>query len=122
MAGVFVRPELVIEPGWEQMEAAFLIFVATIGITFSLQAQFTDNAIADKTARLALAVLALIVLFSPSEKVALGFCLPVILAIGYWLVRRRIVLEACAAAAATQPVLAGASGVPVIDSDRGRVA
>jgi TRAP transporter 4TM/12TM fusion protein len=122
MAGVFARPKLVVEPGWEQMEAAFLIFIATIGITFSLQAQFTDNAIADRAVRLALAVLALIVLFYPSEKVALAFCLPVILAIGYWLVRRRVVLEAGGAVAPAQPALAGASGAPVIDSDRGRMA
>ena len=44
MAGVFVRPELVIEPGWEQMEAAYLILIATIGITFSLQARFSRAA------------------------------------------------------------------------------
>jgi len=31
MAGVFVRPELVIEPGLAQMSAAFLILVPTIG-------------------------------------------------------------------------------------------
>ena len=39
MAGVFVRPELVIEPGLEQMGAALLILIPTIGITFSMQAR-----------------------------------------------------------------------------------
>src|SRR5216683_100678 len=47
MAGVFVRPELVVEPGLSQIGAALLIFVATIGITFSLQAQFADRAATD---------------------------------------------------------------------------
>lgn len=120
MAGVFVRPELVIEPGWEQMEAAFLILIATIGVTFSLQAQFADNAAADKTIRLALAALALTVLFYPSEKVALVFGVPVILAIGYWLMRRRVVLQADALA---PPALAGAAVAgPVVDTERGRMA
>ena len=43
MAGVFVHPELVIEPGVGQFGAALLILVATIGITFSLQALFSDR-------------------------------------------------------------------------------
>ena len=116
MAGVFVRPELVVEPGWQQMEAAFLIFIATIGITFSLQAQFADNAVADKAVRLVLAALALVVLLYPSERVALAFCVPVVLAIGYWLVRRSVVLDA-GHADAPQPALATA-----VDTERGRIA
>ena len=43
MAGVFVRPELVIEPGLAQFGAALLILVSTIGITFSLQAPFSER-------------------------------------------------------------------------------
>ena len=42
MAGVFVHPELVIEPGVAQFGAAGLILIATIGITFSLQARFAE--------------------------------------------------------------------------------
>jgi TRAP-type uncharacterized transport system fused permease subunit len=118
MAGVFVRPELVVEPGWEQMEAAFLIFVATAGITFSLQAQFADNLIVDKAIRIALAALALIVLFYPSEKVAFAFGVPVMLAIGYWLARRRVMFGAGIVDAPAQPVLVGAQ---VVDTERGRM-
>jgi TRAP-type uncharacterized transport system fused permease subunit len=123
MAGVFVRPELVVQPGWDQMEAAFLIFIATAGITFSLQAQFADNVAMDRAVRVVLAALALTVLFYPSEKVALLFCVPVLLAIGYWLARRRIVLDAGVAAAPAQPALAGATAAaPVVDTERGRMA
>ena len=39
MAGVFVHPDLVIEPGLNELTSALLILVATIGITFSLQAR-----------------------------------------------------------------------------------
>jgi hypothetical protein len=89
MAGVFVRPELVIEPGVGQFMAALLILVATIGITFSLQARFADRPAVDVPVRLALAALALIVLLHPSEQVAALTCVPVGLIIGYWLLRCR---------------------------------
>jgi TRAP-type uncharacterized transport system fused permease subunit len=89
MAGVFVRPDLVIEPGLGQMAAAFLILVATIGITFSLQARFFDNSSLDRPARIALAVVSLVALLHPDEKVAALICLPILGAIGYWIIRRR---------------------------------
>jgi TRAP transporter 4TM/12TM fusion protein len=120
MAGVFVRPELVVEPGWQQMEAAFLILVATTGVVFSLQAQFADSAATDKAIRLVLAALALTVLFYPSERVAFAFCVPVVLMVGYWLARRRVVTEAGLSNDATETVLAGAPSV--IDSERGRMS
>jgi TRAP transporter 4TM/12TM fusion protein len=88
MAGVFVHPKLVIEPGLDQMAAAFLILLATIGITFSLQARFADTAAVDVPVRLLLATLALIVLLDPSEKLGLLACVPVALFIGYWLLRQ----------------------------------
>src|SRR6185436_18158062 len=43
MAGVFTRPSLVIEPGWDQLGAAILVLTATIGMTFSLQARYADS-------------------------------------------------------------------------------
>ena len=45
MAGVFVHPELVIKPGLDQMGAAYLVLVATLGITFSLQATYSETRI-----------------------------------------------------------------------------
>ena len=35
MVGIFIHPELVIEPGLDQMGAAYLLLVATFGITFT---------------------------------------------------------------------------------------
>jgi len=89
MAGVFVKPELVIEPGIEQLGAALLILVATIGITFSLQARFADRTAVDYAVRLSLAAVSLLVLLHPDEAVAGLASIPVCLTIGYWLVRRR---------------------------------
>ena len=92
MAGVFVHPKLVIEPGIDQMMAAFLILVATIGITFSLQAKFAERAAVDVAVRVLLAALALIVLLDSSERFGAIACLPVGLMIGYWLVWRRPII------------------------------
>jgi TRAP-type uncharacterized transport system fused permease subunit len=89
MAGVFVRPELVIEPGLGQMKGALLVLTATIGITFSLQARFTERRSVDLPTRLALATCALVVLLYPNERVAAAACLPVVLIIAYWILWRR---------------------------------
>jgi TRAP transporter 4TM/12TM fusion protein len=118
MAGVFVRPELVIEPGWQQMEAALLILVATVGITFSLQANFADRGSVDVPARLVLAALALVALLHPSEAMALAACVPILLMIGYWLVRRRVAPNPAAEASSVGPL----STPPIVDTERGRMA
>ena len=89
MAGVFTRPELVLEPGIAQIGAMLLILTATIGITFSIQARFSDRRVIDVPLRLALAAVALVVLFHPDRQVAVLACVPVGLFVGYWILRRR---------------------------------
>ncbi|HXV83781.1 MAG TPA: TRAP transporter fused permease subunit [Candidatus Binatia bacterium] len=89
MAGVFVRPELVLEPGAAQLGAMALILTATIGLTFSIQACFSDGRTLDLALRLALAVLALVVLFYPSELIAALAGIPVLGMVAYWLLRQR---------------------------------
>ncbi|HKA78755.1 MAG TPA: TRAP transporter fused permease subunit [Xanthobacteraceae bacterium] len=112
MAGVFIRPELVIEPGLSQLTAALLILVATIGISFSVQARFAERAAIDRTVRLLLAALSLLVLLHPSEKVAALACLPVALIIGYWMLRRRLLAHLEGDAPAAQAASAGEAGRP----------
>lgn len=119
MAGVFVRPELVVEPGWEQMEAAYLILVATMGITFSLQARFSSGAALDVPIRLGLAGLALVVLLYPNERIAELVSLSVIAIIGYWLLKRRNI--PFGDESAEQPMLVPVAA-PVVDTERGRMA
>src|SRR5262249_48250538 len=89
MAGVFVHPELVIEPGFDQFGAALLVLVSTIGITFSLQAVFHDSPVVDRAIRAVLAAFALVALLCPGYGIATAACIPVLLMIGYWLVVRR---------------------------------
>jgi TRAP transporter 4TM/12TM fusion protein len=110
MAGVFIRPELVIEPGLSQLLAAFLILAATIGITFSVQARFAERPAIDRPVRLLLAAFSLLVLLHPSEQVAALACLPVGLIIGYWLLRRRLLVHLESDAPAAQAASAGKAG------------
>jgi len=72
----------------------------TIGITFSIQARFSDRRVIDVPLRLALAAAALVVLLHPDRQVAVPACVPVGLFVGYWILRRR-----------NLPVIAGASAV-----------
>jgi len=89
MVGVFVHPELVIEPGFGQFAAAPLIGIATIGITFSLQASFAPIRLLDWTVRGGLAAVSVFVsLDANNTKAAVG-CIPILGAMGYWVARCR---------------------------------
>ncbi len=96
MVAVFIHPELVIKPGLDQLGAAYLVFVATIGLTFSVQAKFSDSVMNDRLTRAALAAMSLYVLFSFDDLVSTAVSFVVIGVIGYWLVRRRAIEEGTA--------------------------
>ena len=98
MAGVFTRPELVLEPGVAQIGAMLLLLTATIGVSFSIQAQFSANRGLDLMLRVVLAAFTMLVLLHPDRQVAVLSCLPVGLFVGYWVLRRR-----------KAPVVAGAA-------------
>ncbi|MYE83991.1 MAG: PAS domain-containing protein [Gammaproteobacteria bacterium] len=89
-AGVFLRPEIAQGPALAQLAAAGLVLAAAAGMAFSLQAQFASNLFLDITARVGLAVFALIALAHPDRWVAAAACAPVALFAGYSLLRRRL--------------------------------
>ncbi len=89
MAGVFVRPELVLEPGLAQFGAAALVMSATVGLAFSLQARFSDMRGRDRIVRLVLAGVSLLALLHPSVELAAAASALVLLAVGYWVLYRR---------------------------------
>jgi TRAP transporter 4TM/12TM fusion protein len=93
MAAIFVHPELVVKPGWDQIGAALLVGAATLGITFGLQATFTDRRVVDYAVRIVLAALALCVLLISNYPIAIGFAVPVVGMIGYWVLVRRKQLD-----------------------------
>ena len=104
MVGVFVHPELVIKPGLDQLGAAYLVMVATIGITFSLQATYSENNLVDRAVRIVLAGMALYILFSFNDIASDIVSVGVLAVIGYWfVVRRKIVSAADPRGADRQP-------------------
>ncbi len=121
MAGVFVHPELVVKPGWDQMGAAYLVLVATLGITFTLQATYSETRMVDLGVRAVLATMSLFILLSfydiASDIVSLG----VIGVIGYWIVVRRKIVSGMAppTTVVLDPALAIA---PIADVPLGRMS
>ncbi len=89
MAGIFTRPELILEPGLAQVGTMLLLMAATIATSFSIQARFSDRSVIDVPLRLILAALALVIIFHPSLQVAWLTCIPAGLFVAYWILRRR---------------------------------
>ncbi|MBI5969384.1 MAG: TRAP transporter permease [Deltaproteobacteria bacterium] len=89
MGGVFARPELVIEPGMAQVGAMFLLMAGTVGIQFSIQAEYSNKRGRDVVARIALAGFSLIVVFHPSTFLATMAIIPIGGFVGYWFVKQR---------------------------------
>jgi TRAP-type uncharacterized transport system fused permease subunit len=89
MVAVFVHPELVVKPGLAQIGAAILCGIATIGISFSIQARYSEVKAVDYAVRAVIAAFALTALFVPDYTIASAACVPVLIIIGYWLIYRR---------------------------------
>lgn len=89
MGGIFARPELVVEPGVSQLGAFGLLLAGTVGITFSLQAKYSDARAPDVVARIVLAGFSLVAVFHPSSQVAAFAVLPIAAFVAYWLRQNR---------------------------------
>jgi TRAP-type uncharacterized transport system fused permease subunit len=94
MVGVFVHPELVVKPGLEQMGAAYLVLVATVGITFSLQATYSETRAIDLAVRCVLAAMALYILFSFNDIASDIVSVGILAVIAYWVGYRRKIVTA----------------------------
>jgi hypothetical protein len=107
---VFVHPELVVKPGLDQIGAAYLVMVATVGITFSLQATYSETRIVDRMVRIVLAAMSLYILFSFNDIASTAVSVAVLAVIGYWfVVRRKIVAAADPEARTANSALASAA-------------
>jgi hypothetical protein len=76
-------------PSFDQIGAALLVGISTIGISFSIHARFADARTADIFTRVVLAAFALLALFVHDYSIASAACVPVLSVIGYWLIHRR---------------------------------
>jgi len=93
MVGIFIHPELVMQPGFDQLPAFYLICVPTLGITFSLQGIYFENVFVDRGVRIVQAAFALVALLSPNEYIGTLATIPVLAGMAYWLLVRRRKLE-----------------------------
>jgi TRAP transporter 4TM/12TM fusion protein len=119
MIGVFTHPELVITPGLDQLGAAYLVMVSTLGITWSLQATYSESRVIDLTVRLLLAAVALIILFSTWDVLSDVLSVVVIATMAYWFVKRRALMEGETTVVEVPGAL---SGRPIIDAPLGRMS
>ena len=117
MVSVFVHPELVVKPGLDQMGAAYLVLIATLGITFTLQATYSETRAVDLGVRAVLAAMSLFILLSFNDIASDIVSIGVISVIAYWVVVRRKIVGGAAppATVVLDPALAAAeiSNVPL---------
>jgi hypothetical protein len=92
MGAVFTRPGLVVEPGWAQLPAFFLVLTGTLALSFVFQGRFDVAPPIDIALRAVLALLALTTVFHPDEGTATLFAAATLImtGIGMWRFRIRV--------------------------------
>lgn len=93
MAGVFANPDLVLVPGLAQLKAIAYVLLGTVGIVFSLNANFSRNKSLDVLIRIGLAVVSFIALFHPGTGMTLGAIAVIGATAGYWFLKGRQIME-----------------------------
>ena len=96
MAAMFLRPELVLQPGLAQFSAMGLVLMSTLGLTFALQSRFSEQRPIDLSMRLTLAAFSLLALAHPNYGIATLACVPIAVLIAFWTLRVRPALLAAA--------------------------
>jgi TRAP-type uncharacterized transport system fused permease subunit len=96
MAAMFLRPELVLQPGLAQFSAMGLVLMSTLGLTFALQSRFSEQRLFDLSMRLTLAAFSLLALAHPNYGIATLACVPIAVLIAFWTLRVRPALLAAA--------------------------
>jgi TRAP-type uncharacterized transport system fused permease subunit len=68
---IFVRSDVVVNPGWSQVAATLLVAIGCCGIAFAIFGKFFRSRYANLIFRVALATASLVALFHPDKTVAL---------------------------------------------------
>jgi len=88
---IFVRSELVVRPGWKQIEDTLIVAIACGGVAFALFGRMLSTRKWDVMLRTVLAFLSLVVMLYPNDNVALGAAVVVMLATFYGTYRHRLI-------------------------------
>jgi hypothetical protein len=88
---IFVRSDMVVNPGWLQFADTILVLIGVCGITFAMFGRFAENLVVDIPLRVVLAAFGIVVLLHPDENVARVAAAAVFIAavIGFW--RHRLI-------------------------------
>jgi TRAP-type uncharacterized transport system fused permease subunit len=84
---IFARSEMAIKPGWGQIGDVLVVTTATCGVGFAMFGRCFENGKADVAARVLLAVVSLVTLFHPNDKLIWGTAAVTLVAL-VWAIRR----------------------------------
>ncbi|MFO7667729.1 MAG: hypothetical protein R6V76_13995, partial [Desulfobacterales bacterium] len=88
---IFVRTDMVINPGWKQILDTLLISIGCCGIAFTIFGMFVRGKVSNTILRVVLCVASIVILFNPNQKVAIVIAALVLPAVIYGVIRHRIV-------------------------------
>jgi len=86
---IFVRSNIVVNPGWNQIADVMLVAIACCGISFSIFGKFASSGGLNGMLRALLALASFTILFHPDEHMALMFAAMVLPATIYGVARHR---------------------------------
>ena len=93
---IFVRVEIVTNPGWKGIEDTLIISIACCGVSFAMFGRMLRTRGADFTLRMVLFFFSLAVMLYPDDNVALGAAVVVALATFYGTYRHRLIYRSSA--------------------------
>jgi TRAP-type uncharacterized transport system fused permease subunit len=67
---IFVREDMVVNPGWAQIHDTVLVAIGTCGVTFATFGRFVSGRPLDAAMRIGLALLSFVVIFHPDDTLA----------------------------------------------------
>ena len=101
---IFVRSEIILQPGWSQVAATVLVTAGTCATAFAMFGRFAKNPAVDLPLRLLLAVVAFVTMFHPAKDMATAAAALALAGTVYGIVRHR---KVAALTGALQPQAAG---------------
>jgi TRAP transporter 4TM/12TM fusion protein len=86
---IFIRSNLVVNPGWSMVGDMLLVAIACWGITYSIFGKFSLKWASNVIMRAALALVSFVVMFHPNTNVSIMVAVIVVLATFYGVIRHR---------------------------------
>jgi TRAP transporter 4TM/12TM fusion protein len=95
MVGVFAWPALIVEPGFAQLLPAAMVLAVTVGLTVAIHGWYSDSAVVNQAAKVAVGLAAVVLLFRPPLAVALAIAAAIVAAVlfGWWRTRQQAGVE-----------------------------